>query len=203
MDPMYVLASSSQRRISLLKKIRFNFIAVNHNIADEPKFEDLKLKENISIENFVKQLAFMKAKSIAANYKNSYIIGADTVIFFNGKAYGKPLNLEDAFNMLKKFEGKTHEVYSGISIICPDNYVNKDIVLTDYDKTLVSVKPLSDNEINSYIYDHPPFDRAGSYGIQDENGVVESYSGSFENVLGLPVQKLLQILKEHNLPLFF
>ena len=106
MDPLYILASSSQRRISLLKKFGFNFIAVNHNIAVEPNFEDLKLKENIFIENFVRQLALMKAKSVAVNYKNGYIIGADTVIFFNGKAYGKPLNLEDAFNMLKELAGK-------------------------------------------------------------------------------------------------
>ena len=196
MNPPYILASSSQRRISLLKKFGFSFIAVNHNIADEPKFEDLKLKENISIENFVRQLALMKAQSAAVNYKNSYVIGADTVIFFNGKAYGKPLNLDDAFNMLKDLSGKTHEVYSGISIVNE----NKNIALTDYDKTFVSIKPLSDKEINSYISDHPPFDRAGSYGIQDENGIAESYSGSFENVLGLPMQKLLQILKEHNLP---
>ena len=196
MDPLYILASSSQRRISLLKKFGFNFIAVNHNIAVEPNFEDLKLKENISIENFVRQLALMKAKSVAVNYKNGYIIGADTVIFFNGKAYGKPLNLEDAYNMIKELAGKTHEVYSGISIVNND----KNIILTDHDKTFVSIKPLSDKEINSYISDNPPFDRAGSYGIQDENGIVESYSGSFENVLGLPVQKLLQILKEYNLP---
>jgi septum formation protein len=196
MNPPYILASSSQRRISLLKKFGFSFIAVNHNIADEPKFEDLKLKENISIENFVRQLALMKAQSAAVNYKNSYVIGADTVIFFNGKAYGKPLNLDDAFNMLKDLSGKTHEVYSGISIVNE----NKNIALTDYDKTFVSIKPLSDKEINSYISDHPPFDRAGSYGIQDENGIAESYSGSFENVLGLPMQKLLQILKENNLP---
>ena len=196
MNPKYVLASSSQRRISLLKKFGFSFIAVNHNIADEPKFEDLKLKENISIENFVRQLAIMKAQSVAVNYKNSYVIGADTVIFFNGKAYGKPLNSDDAFNMIKDLSGKTHEVYSGISIVSE----NQNIALTDYDKTLVSIIPLSDKEINSYISDHPPFDRAGSYGIQDENGIVESYSGSFENVLGLPAQKLLQILKEHNLP---
>ena len=196
MNPPYILASSSQRRISLLKKLGFSFIAVNHNIADEPKFEDLKLKENISIENFVRQLALMKAQSAAVNYKNSYVIGADTVIFFNGKAYGKPLNLDDAFNMLKDLSGKTHEVYSGISIVNE----NKNIALTDYDKTFVSIKPLSDKEINSYISDHPPFDRAGSYGIQDENGIAESYSGSFENVLGLPMQKLLQILKENNLP---
>ena len=196
MDTAYVLASSSQRRISLLKKLGFNFIAVNHNITDEPKFEDLKLKENISIENFVRQLALMKAESVAFNYKNSYIIGADTVIFFNGKAYGKPLNLDDAFNMLKDLSGKTHEVYSGISIV----NVDKNIGVTDYDKTLVMIKPLSDKEINSYISDHQPFDRAGSYGIQDENGIVKSYSGSFENVLGLPTQKLLQLLKEYNLP---
>ncbi len=196
MNPLYILASSSQRRISLLKKFGFSFIAVDHNIADEPKFEDLKLKENISIENFVRQLALMKAQSAAVNYKNSYVIGADTVIFFNGKAYGKPLNLDGAFNMLKDLSGKRHEVYSGISIVNE----NKNIALTDYDKTLVSIRTLSDKEINSYISDHPPFDRAGSYGIQDENGIVESYSGSFENVLGLPVQKLLQVIKEHNLP---
>ncbi len=193
MKPLFILASSSERRISLLKKYGFNFIAVNHKLDKEPLFDDFD--ENISVEIFVQKLAVMKAKNLIDDYRQNYIIGADTVIYFNGKVYGKPKDLKDAFNMLKRLAGKTHEVYSGISVINR----SKNIHLTGYDKTLVKIKRLNDKEINAYLSEYPPLDKAGSYGIQDECGIVESYEGSFENVLGLPVQKLLPLLKEYNL----
>ncbi len=193
-----ILGSSSERRISLLKKIGLNFIEINHCIEKEPKFEDI-IKEiknpPASISNFVQNLALLKAKSLQDDYPTSWIIGADTVVYKNGTAYGKPKNLSGAFNMLKDLEGKTHEVYTGISLINK----SKNIYITDYDQTKVKIKPLNDNEINDYLSCHPPLDKAGSYGIQDENGIVEYYEGSFENVLGLPVQKLIPLLSKYGL----
>ena len=109
--------------------------------------------------------------------------------------YGKPKDLSDAFNMLKELSDKIHIVYTGISLINK----SKNIYRADYDKTAVKIKLLNDKEITDYLSEYPPFDKAGSYGIQDEHGIVESYEGSFENVLGLPVQKLFPLLSGYGL----
>lgn len=185
-----ILASSSERRISLLKKSGINFTAVNHKLPAEPHFEEFN--GNISVGGFVQNLALMKAKSLLDDYPENWIVGSDTVICCNGTVYGKPENIGEAFNTLKELSGKTHEVYTGISLINK----SKNIYITDCDKTSVKIKPLNCKEIERYLSEYPPFDKAGSYGIQDERGIVESYEGSLENVLGLPVQKLLQLLKK-------
>ena len=195
MTPLIILASSSERRIYLLKKSGINFIAVNHNLEREPRFNEFSQKMPVSIGDFVQNLAFMKAKSLQDDYPENWIIGSDTLIYMNGKVYGKPKDLSDAFNMLKELSGKTHEVYTGICLINK----SKNIYITDYDKTAVKIKPLNDKGIEFYLSEYPPFDKAGSYGIQDEQGIVESYEGSFENVLGLPVQKLFPLLSKHGL----
>ncbi|MCL4427852.1 MAG: Maf family protein [Deltaproteobacteria bacterium] len=190
-----ILASSSERRIFLLKKSGINFIAVNHKLESEPLFEDSKGNTPASIGDFVQNLALMKAKSLQDDYAENWIIGADTLIYINGTVYGKPKNSKDAFNMIKELSGKIHIVYTGIALI--NKY--KNIYVTDYDKTAVKIKMLSDKEITSYLSEYPPAGKAGSYGIQDEHGIVESYEGSFENVLGLPVQKLKLILLPLNM----
>jgi septum formation protein len=188
-----ILASSSERRISLLKKQGIGFIAVSHKLEKEPRFEEFN--GNIPIGGFVQNLALMKAKSLMGDYPENWIIGSDTLIYMNGTVYGKPADLGDAFNMLKGLSGKPHEVYSGIALINK----SENIYITDCDKTAVKIKLLSDKEITDYMLKYPPLDKAGSYGIQDEKGIVESYEGSFENVLGLPVQKLFPLLSQYNL----
>ncbi|MHB8232439.1 MAG: Maf family protein [bacterium] len=188
-----ILASSSERRIFLLKRLGLYFIAVNHKLKAEPQFNEFK--GIIAVDRFVCNLALEKAESLRDDYQESFIIGSDTIIYQNGTVYGKPENLDDAFNMLKKLSGRTHEVYTGIALI--NKF--KNIYRTDYDKTAVKIKRLNENEIKGYINKYPPLDKAGSYGIQDEHGIVESYEGSFENVLGLPVQKLIPLLNEYRL----
>jgi septum formation protein len=185
-----ILSSSSERRISLLQEAGIDFIAVNHKLDIEPKFNEFH--KQITVENFVQKIASMKAKSIQNDYPENWIIGSDTIVYLNGKVYGKPENRADASCMLKEFSGKVHEVYSGISLI--NKFQN--VYLTGFDKTAVRVKQLSDKEICDYIAVYPPFDKAGSYGIQDKPGIVESYEGSYENVLGLPLRKLLKMLKQ-------
>ncbi len=188
-----ILASSSERRIFLLKKAGIDFVAVNHKLQIEPSFNKLDgFRESISINRFVEDLALKKAKSLEEDYIDNFVIGSDTVIYLNGTVYGKPKDFNDAFNTIKELSGKTHEVYTGISLI---NKL-KNIYKTAYDKTFVKIKPLNNNEIMNYLSKYPPFDKAGSYGIQDDNGIVESYTGSFENVLGLPLQKLISLLNE-------
>ena len=198
MTPLIILASSSERRIYLLKKSGINFIAVNHNLEREPRFDDFSknmLKMPVSIGDFVQNLALTKAKSLRDDYPENWIIGSDTVIYMNGTVYGKPKDSSDAFNMLKGLSGKTHEVYTGIGLINK----SKNIYITDYDKTAVKIKPLNDKEIIDYLSEYSPEGKAGSYGIQDEHGIVELYEGSFENVLGLPVQKLFPLLSKYGL----
>jgi septum formation protein len=195
MTPLIILASSSERRISLLKKTGINFTAVNHNLEKEPWFEESGKNMPLALGDFVRNLALMKAESLQDEYPENWIIGSDTLIFMEGAVYGKPEDMKSAFNMLKELSGKTHEVYTGICLINK----SKNIYITDCDKTRVKIKPLNDKKIERYLSEYPPFDKAGSYGIQDEHGIVESYEGSFENVLGLPVQKLLPLLKKYNL----
>ena len=156
----------------------------------EPQFDG-----SVPLGRFVQDLALKKAESLQEDYPDNFIIGSDTVICLNGTVYGKPKDFDNAFNTIKELSGKTHEVYTGVSLF---NKL-KNVYRTAYDKTFVKVKPLNSNEIKNYLNKYPPFDKAGSYGIQDDNGIVESYAGSFENVLGLPVQKLIPLLNEYHL----
>ncbi len=188
-----ILASSSERRIFLLKETGVHFIAASHKIQIEPEFN--KSLKNISIGDFVENLALKKAQSLGNDYPENFILGSDTLIYQNGTVYGKPKDAGGAFDMLKELSGKTHCVYTGIGLFNKQ----KNISMTECDITAVRVRALNDNEIMDYIRKYPPLDKAGGYGIQDEEGIVESYEGSFENVLGLPVQKLIPILNKYRL----
>ncbi|MDA8401781.1 MAG: Maf family protein, partial [Deltaproteobacteria bacterium] len=133
MTPLIILASSSERRIYLLKKSGINFIAVNHNLEREPRFDEFSKKMPVSIGDFVQNLALTKAESLQDDYPENWIIGSDTLIYMNGTVYGKPKDLSDAFNMLKELSGKIHIVYTGICLINK----SKNIYITDCDKTAV------------------------------------------------------------------
>ncbi len=187
-----ILASSSERRISILNKLGLNFISVKHKIDTEPAYSK---NSGISIENFIMMLATDKARSIENRYPNSFIIGADTLIYLDGKVYGKPLDFFEAKRIIKHLSGKTHEVYTGISLINR----KKNIYEADIDKSLVKIKYLTDAEIIEYINKYPPYDKAGSYGVQDENGIVENFTGSFNNILGLCTDKLIPLLNKYEL----
>lgn len=186
-----ILASSSERRIALLRDIGIDFVAINHKLQKEPLFS--AFGGNISVALFVEKLSLKKAESLQDDYPKQLIIGSDTVIYLDGTVYGKPKDIGDAFDTIKALSGKTHEVYTGVSLI---NKL-KNIYETTYDKTIVKIKSLSSSEIADYLGEYSPLGRAGSYGIQDKKGIVESYAGSFENVLGLPVQKLIPLMNNH------
>ncbi len=187
-----ILASSSERRFYLLDKLGLNFSAVGHKIEMEPKYSK---KSGISIENFVMNLAADKAKSIENDYPDNFIIGADTLVYFDKKVYGKPSDFFEASEIIKSLSGKTHEIYTGISLVNRKTGICE----TDVGKSLVKIKSLTDAEIRDYIKKYLPYDKAGSYGIQDENGIVENYAGSFENILGLCIDKLIPLLNKYRL----
>jgi septum formation protein len=172
-----VLASSSPRRKYLLNQIGMNFIVVPSNVDEN---FNLSLPPNAFTEHWARE----KAKHIAKRYPDNIVLGADTVVILENKILGKPKDTEESFNMLSSLSGKTHEVITGLSII----YKKENIDITFNQKTYVSIKTLSNDKIYDYMNTYNPFDKAGSYGIQDGFSVyINKIEGCFFNVMGLPL----------------
>ncbi len=180
------LASSSIRRKQILEEMGLNFV-VSHPV---------KFKEKLSgsdPEALVCHNALGKAEEVDEKYKGSIIIGCDTIVVFNNEILGKPLTPDNAYVMLMKLRGNYHSVFSGLAVI--DTQRNKELV--GHDVTDVKFKDLSEKEINDYVGSGEPLDKAGAYGIQECGGAfVESITGSFSNVVGLPKELLARFLAE-------
>ncbi len=182
-----VLASASERRQELLKRIVDDFDIIVSNFNED----EVKLKNSVS--DYVKELSLGKAKDVADKVKEpSVIIGVDTIVTINNKILGKPKDKEDAFNMLSELSGNIHKVYSGIAIInTKTNEIMQDFLCTE-----VKFSNLTEEEIKEYIESKEPLDKAGAYGIQGKGGVfVEKINGCYYNVVGLPLNKLKSMLK--------
>jgi septum formation protein len=178
----YILASGSPRRRELLSQILNNFEVI-------PATGEEKVNLSLFPENIACALAEQKCEEVFAKNNDATVLGCDTIVVFEGEILGKPKNREDAANTLKKLSGKTHYVITGV---CIKDRHNK---LVRYDKTEVRFNVLSDDFIKIYVDGGSPLDKAGSYGIQDE-GVVNSYFGSYTNVVGLPVTLVKNMLEE-------
>lgn len=186
--PNLVLASSSPRRKELLEKLSIPFTIYSPNV-DESIDKDLKPAEIVS------ELSFRKAKKAGNKYPDSYVIGSDTVVVYKGTVLGKPADRETARKMLFSLSGCTHSVYTGVSVVFGKS------VKTFYEKTDVTFWDLSNEEIERYLDSGEPFDKAGGYGIQGQGGLfVKSIHGDFYSVVGLPISRLYQVLKEMGLP---
>ena len=183
-----ILASASQRRAELLKKITSNFEIM---ISD---FEESNILFSGNCGDYVMTLAREKAMAICSSVKKpAAIIGCDTVVYFKGKVLGKPKDDLEAFQMLSDLSGNTHEVYTGIAVM---NTQTLDIN-TDYVCTEVKFSKLSTSEINNYIETGEPLDMAGAYGIQGGASLfVKELKGCYYSVVGLPVNKLYFMLRE-------
>ena len=174
-----ILASGSPRRQQFLKDLNLDFTL---RLKEIEEIYPSHLKE-AEITVF---LAKLKADSIKNELKEEDIlITADTIVWLDGKAIEKPKNRELAFEMLLELSGRTHLVISSICITS----LNKQSVVSD--TTLVTFKALSHDEINYYIDNYKPYDKAGGYGIQEWIGYigVEKIEGSYFNVMGFPVHK--------------
>ena len=180
-----ILASKSPRRKYLLDQIGFKFSVM------PSKFKE-SFNINVPPEALAESLARGKAMKVAKMYKDKIIIGADTVVSLNDQLYGKPKNSQDSFEMLRFLAGKSHEVITGVSLI----YLNKNIDYTFNQKTYVTLTNITDNEILSYIDNFRPFDKAGSYGIQDGFSVfIKKINGCYFNVMGFPLSKFFHQYK--------
>lgn len=183
-DYTVVLASGSPRRQQFLRDLDVNF-EIRLKEVDEVYPETLKGAE------ITDYLAELKAAALGDSLSDDEIlITSDTIVWHENKALGKPKDKEDAFDMIKSLSGKTHEV---ITSVCIKNAGNSE---TFNETTRVTFNPLTDEEIAYYLEEYKPYDKAGSYGIQEWIGLVAiaRIEGSYANVVGLPVDKVYQHL---------
>lgn len=179
-----ILASSSPRRKELLENLRLEF-EISSSDADESFSEDLSPSEAVM------ELASRKSVTVAASYPDCFIIGSDTVVVHEGEILGKPAGEQEAFAMLRKLSGRSHSVYTGVSILSPEKETRF------YEKTDVTFWDLSDEEIDTYIKSGEPFDKAGGYGIQGFGSMlVKEIKGDYYTVMGLPVSRLIRELRK-------
>ena len=180
-----ILGSSSPRRKNLLKKLGLKFTIQTTN--KEEKYPSILKEEKIATFIACQKASYLTKKL----KKNDLLITADTIVILNKEILNKPENEDDAFNMLSKLSGNTHKVITGVCI----KTNKKELVFSE--TTLVTFKKLLKEEINFYITNHSPLDKAGSYGIQDWIGRIGiiKINGSYTNVVGLPLTKLYEKLK--------
>lgn len=179
----FILASASPRRKEILENVGFCFDVI-------PSENEEKIKGDLSPKDTVEALAYQKALDVYSSYPDSVVLGADTIVVFNGEILGKPKDKADAKRMLKMLSGQTHEVRTGYAVLGG----NTEIVLSEC--TLVTFFALSDEEIENYANTGEPMDKAGAYGIQGKGGLlVRSILGDYFNVVGLPVANVSRCLK--------
>ncbi|UMQ40664.1 Maf family nucleotide pyrophosphatase [Chryseobacterium sp. Y16C] len=180
-----LLASQSPRRKELLSNLGFDFEVVKID-CEEIVPEHIKVGEAAGYLSELKASAFRKLK------ENEILLTADTVVAIDNQFLGKPQNEEDARNMLQLLSGKTHQVYTGITIKTLNN------TITETDVADVEIDELTTDEIKYYIQNYQPFDKAGSYGIQEWLGMakIKKIHGSFYTIMGLPTHLVYKILKE-------
>ena len=181
---MLVLASKSPRRREILSDAGYRFKVITAD-TDETV-------SGLSPEDTVMTLSRRKALAVRPLCSpEDVIIAADTLVFFGDRVLGKPRDRRDAYRMLKELSGSSHRVLTGITVVRG----NKEI--TEYDETRVIFNELSDGEIQRYIEECNPRDKAGAYGIQElGDSFVRRIDGDYNNVVGLPLYRLEKILKE-------
>ncbi|MBE5977603.1 MAG: septum formation protein Maf [Paenibacillaceae bacterium] len=187
-DYKIVLASASPRRRELLNQISLN-----------PVIEPSTVVEVITTrvpEDAVMELSLQKAEDVARHQQpGTIVIGADTVVAAEGKILGKPGSHQEAYEMIESFQGKTHQVFTGVTLIyCGKNGT---IVRSFAERTDVHVYPMTPEEIRLYAEDEEPMDKAGAYGIQGRFAAfIKGIDGDYSNVVGLPVGRVYQELKQ-------
>lgn len=142
---------------------------------------------DLALEN-----ATRKARIVAKDSPAHVVIAADTVVWKNGRFFGKPSDLDDAFRMLKELAGHTHEVVTGVVIYFPDGGT---AIFSE--SSLVTFHALDDGEIRSYLESIHPLDKAGAYAAQGDNGrIIKNIQGSVTNVIGLPLERIREVLEQ-------
>ncbi|MGV4460629.1 Maf family nucleotide pyrophosphatase [Ornithobacterium rhinotracheale] len=180
-----ILGSQSPRREELLRGLCLDF-------KTQPLHADESYSAELKAENITEFLCRVKAEAFQFYHEKQILITADTIVWLEDRALEKPKNRGEAIAMLKALSGKTHEVISSVGITSTE----KQIVFSD--KTKVQFSTLNDEEIEFYVDTFHPFDKADAYGVQEWIGYVgvEKLEGSYFTVMGLPVHRLYQALKD-------
>lgn len=180
-----ILASSSPRRADILKKHNIEFKIIPSPYVEDHSTTDFSY-------DFIENLAYNKAKAVVSLVnEQSLIVGADTIVVLDGKILGKPNGYDGAFEMLKNLSGKTHHVVTAIAII---NSTTGDYKIKSTTSE-VTFENLTDEQIKYYIDNFKPFDKAGSYGIQEmPKGYIKSYTGDLENIIGISSKTLFEMI---------
>jgi len=196
--PELILASSSPRRQELLREIGipFQVHAANINEDQMPREDPMA---------YALRLAQEKAQAVAAQYPQSYVLGADTIVVVDGEVLGKPKDREDAARMLRVLSGRGHEVTTAVSVVVPGTVAPSvvapgTLVETRASTTKVYFRELSEDEIQRYVAGGEPMDKAGAYAIQGgASRWTDRIEGEFSNVVGLPLSLVTDMLRTNGL----
>ena len=184
--PKLILASGSPRRRDLMNEAGYEFSII---IPEVEEIED----PTRQIEDLTRANARLKSEAVAHDHADSVVIAADTLVELDNRALGKPADMTEAFEMIRSLNGRTHQVFTAVCVACVA--ARKEIefsVITD-----VTFKNLSDAELRHYHRLIEPLDKAGAYAAQDHGEIIiESVRGSRTNVIGLPMEKLAEVLAE-------
>ena len=182
-----ILASNSPRRKKILTDLGLKFDVIPSNYEEN-------LQTDIFSYDLIEDLATQKACDVVRRVgKDEIVLGADTVVVLHNKIMGKPKSKEDAFKMLRELSGQTHMVVTSLCGI--NTKTNRAALLST--TSYVRFKELSDELINYYINEFNPLDKAGSYGIQElPDGILDKYEGSFDNIVGLAPEAVVEVLKK-------
>lgn len=178
---MIILASDSPRRRELLA-----------TLVGEFHVEPSRVDEHVRYKapwRMVEAIAEKKCDAVAGRHPEDVVIGADTVVVFGGKVLGKPKDDAHAVEMLRALAGKKHTVYTGVCVS------DRGVKTVWHEVSHVYMQKMSDEFIARYVAGGSPLDKAGAYGVQDE-GTVERYDGEYANIMGLPLVRLAELLRE-------
>ena len=184
-----ILASRSPRRKKLLEQIGLSF-EVHPSAAEE-------VIKHSDPQEIVEDLALLKAKDVAHNFKDSLVIGADTIVVYQDEILGKPSDPQQALSYLQQLSGNTHSVFTGVALVKTDKNgaVERTTAFNEQTKVVFSTLEIAD--MKAYVGTGNPMDKAGAYGIQDDLGAlfVEMIEGDYYNVVGFPLNRFYRELK--------
>ena len=182
--PRLILASASPRRRELLAQLGVPFEVV---VADVTEHEDEATNPRVMVAHN----AALKADWVAARHPDALVLGADTTVFLDGLAINKPRDLDESRSMLRRLSGREHTVCTGVAV----RRLSADLRVDRVVSSQVAFKPFGDAVIEDYIRLVNTLDKAGAYSIQEQTGlIIAGYTGSFSNIMGLPMEATKQIL---------
>jgi septum formation protein len=182
-----ILASQSPRRKQILSRLDIPFKVIISDVNESIYTIDESPK------SYAQELASIKCEDVSKKYTDYLVVGADTIVILNDKVMGKPHNKKDAIHTLKLLSGNTHQVITAVSIQCAKKNINH----TFYEETAVNFRQIPSAYISIYVDSESPYDKAGSYGIQDMSAIfVEKINGCYNNVVGFPLSRFVTELEK-------